>query len=250
MPPVPPFSSRFAVLLAVLPGLVSLGCTDDPPSTELPTAEVEPPGETEDAPPKVGQPVELFDGKTLAGWEGEAGLWTVEELDGVPTIVGTSPGLDHNTFLTTERTFGDFDLSFEIKLTPNEANSGVQFRSERFLKNAEEGETPGLDSEMRGYQADAAAGWWGKLYEESARGLLYPAKGNPDHEAAEDAVMPNEWNLYRIRAEGDHIQTWINGEPSVDLVDPEGRKEGLIGLQLHSGDPLTVRFRMFQMKTL
>ncbi|MEM9701227.1 MAG: DUF1080 domain-containing protein [Planctomycetota bacterium] len=247
---------RFARLLFVPPLfgcliVLSAGCqTDIPPGEEK---DVPPPAAATKEPAGDGatsETVELFDGKTLDGWSGEEGLWSVEEIDGFPTIVGTSAGLDHNSFLTTDRSFGDFELSFEIKLTPNSENSGIQFRSERFVKDLAEGEEPGLDSEMRGYQADAAEGWWGKLYEESARGLLYPAKDNPDHETAADAVKPNNWNRYRIRAEGDRIQTWINDQPSVDLVDPKGRKEGLIGLQLHSGGPMTVRFRKFVMKTL
>ncbi|QDT15454.1 3-keto-disaccharide hydrolase [Alienimonas californiensis] len=197
--------------------------------------------------PEVGGDVApLFDGKTLNGWTGEKKLWSVKMIDDVPTIVGVSEGLDHNTFLTADRTLGDFDLTFEMQLTPNEANSGIQFRSVRI---AEEGEKPGPDSEMRGYQADAGAGWWGKLYEENGRGMLYPAKDQPNQKSAEDALKPGAWNVYRISAEGDRVRTWINGAPSVDLVDPQGRKEGLIGLQMHSGGPMTVRFRRFVLQT-
>ncbi len=234
---------RPAALVATL-ALVCVACEpapDPPPAAASATPPDGTPG---------GELVTIFDGKTLAGWTGEEGLWTVAEIDGVPAIVGTSQGLDHNTFLTTDRVFGDFDLTFEMKLSPNAANSGVQFRSERFLKEAEEGQTPGPDSEMRGYQADAGATWWGKLYEENARGMLYPAKNKPEQTSAEAEVKPNDWNVYRIRAEGDRVRTWLNGTPSVDLVDPKGRKEGVIGLQMHSGGPLTVKWRRFVMRTL
>ena len=196
--------------------------------------------------------VELFDGKTLAGWTGEKGLWAVEPTpDGdasVPAIVGRSDGLDHNTFLTTTREFADFDLTFEVKLTPDAANSGVQFRSVRLPRKGSE--TVAVDGEMRGYQADMGKGWWGKLYEESARGMLYPAEGKPEQESAGAAVKPGEWTVYRIRAEGDRIRTWLNGTPSVDLVDPDGRKTGLIGLQMHSGGPMVVRWRRFVLREL
>ena len=56
--------------------------------------------------------------------------------------------------------------------------------------------------------------------------------------------------MYRIRAEGDRIRTWLNGKPSVDLVDPAGRKTGLIGLQMHSGGPMVVRWRRFELREL
>ena len=208
------------------------------------------------APPAGGGsgPVALFDGKTLAGWTGEPGLWTVEPTEAggtggeaVPAIVGRSAGLDHNTFLTTDRAFGDFDLTFEVKLTPNTANSGVQFRSVRI---ADGGERPGPGSEMRGYQADMGAGWWGKLYEENARGMLFPAPGRTDQRSAEPAVKPGGWNVYRVRAEGDRVQTWLNGVPSADLTDPAGRKTGVIGLQMHSGGPMIVRWRRFVLREL
>ena len=240
---LPPLAG--SLLLLSTPAL--LGC--EPPEPVDP-APADPPALTETAeePENVGEPIALFDGATLAGWTGEEGLWSVEQTDGGPAIVGTSTGLDHNTFLTTDRAFGDFDLTFEMQLTPNEANSGVQFRSERIKEEGEE--TAGLDSEMRGYQADAGAGWWGKLYEESLRGMLYPAKDQPDQRSAESAVKPGEWNVYRIRAEGDRVRTWLNGVPSVDLVDPEGREEGVIGLQMHSGGPMTVKWRRFAMREL
>ena len=209
-----------------------------------------------DAEPDV---VRLFDGETLAGWTGETHLWSVEpgEDGGPPCIVGTSPGLDHNTFLTTDRSFADFDLTFECKLTPDTANSGVQFRSERIAEEGDDasrgGHPPGPASEMRGYQADMGAGWWGKLYEENLRGMLYggsPDAPRPDQPTAADAVKPGEWNTYRIRAKGDRIRTWINGEPSADLVDPAGRKAGVIGLQMHSGGPMEVRFRELEVREL
>ena len=245
--PVPAAPLRSFPLLAAL--AIPLAACEEPPAASSP-ADPDPPavaeeaGETGDA----GEPVELFDGATLDGWSGEEGLWSVEETDGGPAIVGTSTGLDHNTFLTTDRAFADFDLTFEMRLVPDDANSGVQFRSERIKEEGEE--TAGLDGEMRGYQADAGAGWWGKLYEESLRGMLYPAKDQPEQKSAEAAVKPGEWNVYRIRAEGDRVRTWLNGAPSVDLVDPDGRKEGLIGLQMHSGGPMTVKWRRFVMRTL
>ena len=198
-------------------------------------------------------PVPLFDGETLAGWAGETNYWSVEPpAGGEPAcILGRSPGLGHNTFLTTDREYSDFDLTFETKLTPDDANSGVQFRSERIAEAGEE--TAGPASEMRGYQADMGAGWWGKLYEENLRGMLYGGKPDaprPDQPVAAAAVKPGEWNRIRIRAEGDRVRTWINGEPSVDLVDPEGRKSGVIGLQIHSGGALEVRFRGLELRDL
>ena len=80
-----------------------------------------------------------------------------------------------------------------MKLTPNKENSGIQFRSEALA-----------DGEMKGPQADIGAGWWGKLYEEHGRGLLWK-------EAGEKHVKAGEWNDYVVEADGGDVRIWING---------------------------------------
>lgn len=167
----------------------------------------------------------FFNGSDLTGWNGDPKLWKVENGE----IVGTSPGIKHNSFLVSELMLGDFELTVEVKLVPNKGNSGIQFRSE-----------PLQGGEMKGYQADMGAGWWGKLYEESGRALLWDKSG-------EQHVNREGWNTYRIRAVGDHVQTWLNGKLCVDLRDPDGAKRGVTGLQIHSGGPMEVRFRNFKL---
>jgi hypothetical protein len=169
----------------------------------------------------------FFNGKDLAGWTGDSKLWSVENGE----IVGRSPGLSHNTFLLSDLSVHDFKLSFDVKMTPNEANSGVQFRSEPLH---------GFH-EVRGYQADIGATWWGKLYEENGRALLWDKPGD-------EHVKPGEWNHYEIEAIGDHVRTWINGKPCVDLHDPDGKRAGIIALQMHSGPAMEVRFRNLQLE--
>jgi hypothetical protein len=95
--------------------------------------------------------------------------------------------------------------------------------------------------EVQGYQADIGAGWWGKLYEEHGRGLLFDGPG-------EDSVRRGQWNTYEIAAQGDTIRTWINGRPCVELTDPAGARRGVVALQLHSGGPTEVRFRKFRLE--
>ena len=170
----------------------------------------------------------FFNGKDLAGWNGNPELWAVKEGE----IIGRSPGLAKNEFLFSDFAAGDFELSFQVKLADDVGNSGVQFRSQI----AEHGEA-------RGYQADIGPDWWGKLYDELGRGLLWDKPG-AQH------VRLGEWNDYKIRAEGSRIQTWINGQSCVDLDDPEGARRGIFALQLHSGGPMEVRFRNFELKVI
>ncbi len=167
----------------------------------------------------------LFNGTDLAGWTGDATLWSVEDGQ----IVGRTTGLKENEFLTSDMLVGDFRLRCQVQLVDNNGNSGIQFRSEVLP-----------DGLVKGYQADIGAGWWGKLYEEHGRALLWPKSG-------ESHVKPG-WNTYEILAQGDKIQTRINGQLCVDLDDPAGAKRGILALQLHSGGPTEVRFKDFEIE--
>jgi hypothetical protein len=167
----------------------------------------------------------LFNGKDLSGWTGNPELWSVVNGE----LVGKTSGLKENEFLVSDLTAGDFKLSVEVLLAGNQGNSGIQFRSV-----AREG------GSVEGYQADVGEGWWGKLYEEHGRELLWDKSG-------EVHVKNGQWNTYVIEAVGAKISTSINGKPCVDLEDPQGRRDGVFALQLHSGGPTEVRFRNLQL---
>jgi putative membrane-bound dehydrogenase-like protein len=171
---------------------------------------------------------DLFNGKDLTGWDGDPKLWHVENSE----IVGKSPGIKHNSFLRSQVIAANFKLTIKVKLVPNKENSGVQFRSE-----------PLPDYEVKGYQADVGAGWWGKLYEEHGRGILSDKSG-----AAH--VKVDDWNTYEIEAKGSRIRTWINGQLCVDLDDPKGASRGIFALQIHSGGPMEVRFKDLRLDVL
>lgn len=170
----------------------------------------------------------LFNGQDLAGWRGDGQLWSVDNGE----IVGRSPGIKHNAFLVNELAVEDFRLTLDVKLTPNNENSGIQFRSQ-----------PQANGEVKGYQADVGAGWWGKLYEELGRGLLWKEPGDAH-------VKVDDWNTYEIVAVGSRIRTWVNGKPCVDLDDPAGARRGVIAFQIHSGGPLEVRYRNIKLELL
>ena len=180
--------------------------------------------------PLMGSPDNLdlfFNNTDLTGWDGLESVWRVENGE----IVGeTKTGLKQNEFLMSDMILKDLRLTFQVKLTPDSENSGIQFRSQR----ADHGE-------VKGYQADAGQGWWGKLYEELGRALLWDKPGDP-------FVKKGEWNTYEILAVDHHIQTAINGNKCVDFNDPDGSLQGIIAFQVHSGGPMQVRFRQFQLE--
>jgi putative membrane-bound dehydrogenase-like protein len=169
---------------------------------------------------------DFFNGKDLTGWVGEPTLWRVDNGE----IVGKTNGLRRNEFLKSEMIADDFRLRVKVKLVPNKENSGIQFHTEALP-----------DGEVRGPQADIGEGWWGKLYEENARGILSDRSGEP-------AVRKDDWNEYEIIAVGSKVRTWINGRLCVDIDDPKLARRGIFALQLHAGGPMEVRFKDLQLE--
>ncbi len=175
----------------------------------------------------------VFDGMTLKGWSGDPRLWSVKAGE----LIGSSEGnkLTGNTFLVYRASkFSDFILRARVKLRNH--NSGIQFRSE---------ELPNWV--MKGYQADMAQGnWWGGVYEEKgARGVMVDGwKGK-----AETVVKANDWNDVEIYCKGEDIRITINGLVTAELKDSV-KLEGSIGLQLHAGPPMEVRFKDIRVQVL
>jgi len=170
----------------------------------------------------------LFDGKSLSGWEKHGGGASYKVEEGC--IVGeVGPG--SNTFLCTEKTFGDFKLVLDVKLDVP-GNSGIQFRS-HLRKDKDR---------VFGYQCEidpSDRAWSGGVYDEGRRGWLAPLEGKED---ARKAFRKDGWNEYVIETRGPWIQTWLNGVQCVDLVDTADL-EGFIALQVHSGKAGRLRWK-------
>lgn len=188
------------------------------------------------------QGVSLFDGGTLQGWEGDPAWWSV--VDGTLTGGSTTTKIPRNAFLATTRSFHNFDLRLKLKLTGTPGtgmiNSGVQLRSQRVPDH----------TEMSGYQVDAGDGWWGKLYDETRRNRVIAEL--IDAPAVEAAIRRNDWNEYRILAEGPRIRAWINGVPTIDYTetDPNVALDGRIALQIHSGGIALVQVKDITLQEL
>ena len=183
--------------------------------------------------PAWAGPVSLFDGKTLDGWETPTpSLWKVE--DGEIRGGSLTEKVAHNDFLSTCKSYADFDLRVKLRLTGTGfVNSGVQIRSVRVLGSAE----------TSGYQVDYGKGWYGKLYDESRRNKVIAE--SKDMKAATAAIKEEDWNEIRVRAEGPHIQSWINGVPALDYTETEPWvvQDGQIAIQIHGGGAAQVQVK-------
>ncbi len=192
------------------------------------------------APPPLGRTAPLFDGKTLAGWEGDAKIWRVE--DGCITGGSLTETVKQNEFLASTRDFTNFIARFQIKLTGNEGfiNSGFQIRSQRVPNS----------SEMSGHQCDfGEPTWYGAIYDESRRNKLMAAS---DMAALGPVIKRNDWNDYVIRADGPRITTWINGVQGTDFIEPDPAIPdwGKFGIQVHGGGKALVQVRNISVEEL
>lgn len=202
----------------------------------------------------------LFNGRSLDGWEGDAGIWHVEN-GAITAEIKEGEALAKNSFLYHKEVFADFilELDFQISGDPS-ANSGIQFRSRKEA-----------DGHAAGYQADMDQGaeWLGRIYDEHGRKLISErgvrtvispdgrrwTEPFPEPENYETLLRPaGQWNGYRIEAKGPSIEIRINGVRVTALDDHEAEKsarKGLIALQLHSGKgPVRLAFRNIRISSL
>jgi len=178
------------------------------------------------------QSVSLFNGTDLSGWEiYGTEKWYVE--DGL-LICESGPDAEYG-YLGTKRTFKDFELTLEFKQQAD-GNSGVFFRS------SIEG------TKITGWQAEVAPPGHnsGGIYESYGRGWLI----KPDPEK-DKALKMGEWNTMKIKAVGDKVTTWLNGQMMVEFEDAKiGKAKGSIALQIHSGGGIKVLWRNINIEEL
>ena len=198
--------------------------------------------------------VSIFDGKTLEGWTQRNGTATYEVKN--ETIVGTTKKGSPNSFLCSNKLYGDFELLFEVKVH-NSLNSGVQIRSQTKALNDKEKKRGDKFGRVNGPQVEIESSGTkgaesGYLYGEAAGGWMTPADKRKPHKHFKDGG----WNKYRVLAEGARIQTWINDQHISDLVDEEKLKthpKGFIGLQVHgvgNRGPFDVAWRNIQIRVI
>jgi putative heme-binding domain-containing protein len=213
----------------------------------------------------------LFDGRTLAGWQGQPEFWSVADRAIIGRTTKENP-LQANTFLFArpggkDLVVDDFELRLSYRITADNnqafANSGIQYRSR---------DRGGFVA--AGYQADIEAGprFSGILYDEAGgaggRGIMaergevvsWTSDGQKEvtgrlgtSQEIQAKIKQDDWNEYVVIARGSHLQHFINGVPSVDVFDEAESKRlasGILALQLHAGEPMTVRFKDIRIKSL
>lgn len=137
----------------------------------------------------------------------------------------------------TKKTYRDFELNVVIKMVGDEnANSGVCIRI-----------NPTNWDNAPGYQVDMGKGYWGSLWEERRAGMVQKFSDT----LAAKLVNKNDWNHYYIIARGHHIQAWLNGVKTIDIIHDAGFTEGNIGFQLcHLHNPTVIDIKSLYIREL
>jgi hypothetical protein len=219
--------------------------------------------------------IEIFDGKTLDGWEFDPVYWRVEN----GSIVGEvtpSTLLKRNSFIIKKGlVLADFDLIVEYRVSAR-GNSGINYRSEKI---------DSLPYAMRGYQADINGqnNYTGQNYEERGRttlayqGQQTMVNGPENGTLLKDNIKNNgwtktivtrslgstgslragirtdDWNECHLIIKGNRLLHYINGILMSDVTDNDtaNRKfSGLLGVQVHVGPPMKIEYRNFRIRKL
>lgn len=214
--------------------------------------------------------VQIFDGKTLTGWEGDTAYWRAENGVLVGEITPDKT-LKTNSFITWKGgETKDFELVADFNITET-GNSGVNYRSE-VVKD--------VPFALKGYQADIDGKnvYTGQNYEERGRTIVAfrgqnvtllatdtgksvgniwnAAKQNPSlgsSDSLKSLIKSNDWNEIRIVAKGNNLKHYINGTLMSEVTDEDkvnGKASGLLGFQVHVGPPMKVQYRNIRLKTL
>lgn len=205
------------------------------------------------------EPVSIFNGKDLTGWEGNPAVWKVEDGAIVGRNTADAP-IKNNTFLIWRAgEVANFRLRLEYRIEGG--NSGVQYRSrvadpDKWI--------------VGGYQADIDSQpvYSGILYDERGdRGIManrgehavFDRTGKKTVDRFGDAaelqkqIRNEDWNEYVIEARGPHLKHTINGvvmSETIDMTEGKQVESGVLALQVHQGPPMTVRFRNLRLEVL
>jgi len=227
-----------ALILALLTTGLALGQARKEPVKEAPVV-----------PPREGksETIELFDGKTLDGWEGYKELWSVKE--GMIVAKNTKP-LAISTYLLTKKKFSDFRLTFSAKLVESEMHSGIAIWGEKHVPK--EVKDPAKELAEFTYQGQlvmfpSGYGLWDLYRRAGGINLSQQVR-----DVAIKAGKQHDWNDMEILAQGNRIRFAVNGKAVLDWRDPKPElvQEGPIGLQLHSNNvPQELHFKGLKIET-
>jgi hypothetical protein len=203
----------------------------------------------------------IFNGKDLAGWDGEAGCWSVEDGAITGQTTPERPLRHHSYIIWRGGEVADFELQLKFRVSGRHGNSGVQYRSRDLgghdvggcqcnIEVGRAGSTAVLE-EMKGRGGHLAE--IGQIVRFSADGVREVVGSTGNGDEINRSLIKDGWNDLTIRAEGPRLQHWLNGRLAVDVTDLQTNKAaqaGILALQLHTGPPMKVQFKNVRLRRL
>ncbi|MDT7830524.1 DUF1080 domain-containing protein [Pricia sp. S334] len=222
--------------------------------------------------------VQIFDGKTLEGWEGDPAYWSVKNGNLIGEVTPETL-LENNTFIIWQGGQpADFELKLEFRIAES-GNSGINYRSEKIDT---------IPHALRGYQADIDGKntYTGQNYEEKKRTTLayrgekviINSQENPDaaeslraniknncwqsrevvgslgeSDSLKTKIKSGDWNKIHLIVKGNRMQHYVNDVLMSDVTDEDTvnrESKGHLGVQVHVGPPMTVAYRNIRLKNL
>ncbi|MBD2755034.1 DUF1080 domain-containing protein [Spirosoma sp. BT704] len=222
--------------------------------------------------------VQIFDGKTLKGWDGDPTYWKVEDGNLTGEITPSTLLKTNNFIIWKGGEPADFEFKGEFKIT-EAGNSGINYRSDQLTD---------VPFALRGYQADIDGknNYTGQNYEERKRTTLayrgqkttiapYTGENTPEairakvsrnawtgmnvvgslgsSDSLKTLIKPGDWNTFHLVIKGNHLQHYINDVLMSDVTDDDtvnGKAKGLLGVQVHVGPPMKVQYRNLMLKEM
>ncbi len=178
----------------------------------------------------------LFDGKSTKGWEPRAKVDTFKAVDGELHLFSKV-----NVWVVSDLQLGDFVVETEVKIPLDYKgfNSGLGFR------------LIGDTGKPKGYQCEIDRGKPAGVYGIGMGGWLYPKGAEQTaayQKASKGLFKPEEWNHFRVEAQGPRIRTYLNGKLIAEVKHEQSLK-GRFGIQ-HHGKGGTVKFRNLRVREL
>lgn len=211
----------------------------------------------------------IFDGKTMTGWDADPAFWRAEGGSLIGQSTPQNPVKENTFAIWRGGEPKDFELKVQYRMSAT--NSGIQIRSVH-LPAGTPGDRPIVGNwVLKGYQADIDFNnqYTGQIYEERGRGFLamrgqsvyVPDGGSPKvignlqqtPDELKALIKTNDWNQVHLIARGTTILQILNGAVTSIVVDDDTRNRalgGLIGFQMHTGDPMKVEFRHIWLKNI
>lgn len=212
--------------------------------------------------------VAIFDGETLNGWDGDSTYWRVEYGSLIGEVTPETI-LTRNSFIIWRGgTVGDFELKVEYRVT-DEGNSGINYRSVQLTD---------APWSLAGYQADIDGpnhdkrlprrrytgqsyeergrrylAWRGEMVHVDSAGVVNVIGSLGNRDSLEAFIYSNGWNQYHIIARGNTLTHIVNSRVMALVIDDDlenRRMEGLLGVQVHTGEPHKIEYRNFRLKKL